>query len=445
MSINRPTFLKKELALSSSPYLYTSKQLKAYAVEINHRDPVDGDLLQKALDRTLERMPYLSDTFVNDGRAFYYAENPLPMEAAHFHGIRQVGGKETNYHMLDVTWDDHTTWFTMFHGFCDGQGIYFFLETVIYYYYCLKDGKEYDPNGIRTHLDPMTDAETLDPITVKYSVDPEFKMPEGGSQKKPYSLPETQEGPEDEVRDYGIRIPSGELMSFVKGLNSSPSVVISMLVCEAIQKVHPECDAPIVANIPLSARKILDCPKTFKNCSNRVLLPITGTPMDAMPFEQKAAALRGVLKMQLNPNILRTVYNNIMGPKYIERMTTPGDYWETVEQSNKSMSMICHDTFYTDYIGSLHTTEYTPQITGIHFLCAPPMEGKLHLNIIEHNGSFQINCLAHFDISVYVNALMDVLAEHGLGAERDPDRRFSLPRTQWRDSMGLIETGNLNT
>jgi O-antigen/teichoic acid export membrane protein len=38
-------------------------------------------------------------------------------------------------------------------------------------------------------------------------------------------------------------------------------------------------------------------------------------------------------------------------------------------------------------------------------------------------------------------ALMDVLAEHGLGAVRDPERKFSLPRTQWRDSMGLIETG----
>ena len=441
MSTNRPTFQKKELALSSSPYLYVSKQLKAYTVEINHRDPVNGDLLQKALDRTLERMPYLSDTFVNEGRAFYYAEDSLPMEAAHFHGIRHVGGEETNYHMLDVTWDDHTTWFTMFHGFCDGQGIYTFLETVLYYYYCLKDGKEYDPNGIRTHLDPRTDEETFDPFTVKYPTDPGFKMPEGGLQKKPYSLPETPEGPGDEVRDYGIRIPSGELMSYVKGLNSSPSVVISMLVCEAIQKVHPECDAPIVANIPLSARKTFDCPKTFKNVSSRVVLPLTGTPMDAMPFEQKAAALRGVLKMQLDPNILRTVYNDVIGPKYIERMTTPGDYWEAVEQSNKSMSMICHDTFYTDYIGSLHTTDYTDQITGIHFLCEPPRGGKLHLNIIEHNGSFQINCLARFDISVYVNALMDVLAEHGLGAERDPDRRFSLPRTQWRDSMGLIETG----
>jgi hypothetical protein len=111
-----------------------------------------------------------------------------------------------------------------------------------------------------------------------------------------------------------------------------------------------------------------------------------------------------------------------------------------VEESNKALSMISHDTFYTDYIGSMHTTDYTSQITGIHFLCEPPLGAKLHLNIIEHNGIFQINCLARFDISVYVNALMDVLKEHGLCAERDAERSFSMPQTQWREAMGIIKS-----
>ena len=440
MSTKRPIFQKKELALSGSPYLYLSKQLKVYAVEITHRDPVDGELLQEALNRTLKRMPYLSDTFENEGTAFYYAEDPLPMEAAHFHGVRRVGGEETNYHMLDVTWDDHTTWFAMFHGFCDGQGIYTFLETVLYYYYCLRDGKDYEPNGIRTHREPMTDAEAIDPCVGSYTTDPDSVMPKGSTQNAsyaPYHLPEMNVKEWTEVLDYGVRLPSGEMMSFVKGMGSSPAVVISMLIGEAVQKVHPECAEPIVANIPLSARRILDCPETFKNCSSRVVLPISGTPMDAMPFAQRAAALRGVMKKQLDPNILRTVYNNVIIPRYTERMMTPGDYWETVEKSGNSLAKVCHDTFYTDYIGSMHVTEYTPQITGVRFLCEPAMGSNLHVNVIEHNGSFQLNCLACVDASAYVDALMAVLSEHGLNAERDPVRSFTLPRTQWRDSMNL--------
>ena len=140
---------KKELALSASPYVYLPVDVPVYTVEVCHREEINGDLLQQALDRTVQRMPYLTDTLVAEETGkVWYAENPLPMQAAHTAELRRVGGRETNYHMLDLTWDENKTWFSMFHGFCDGQGISAFLETVLYYYYCLKDGKTYDPNGI---------------------------------------------------------------------------------------------------------------------------------------------------------------------------------------------------------------------------------------------------------------------------------------------------------
>jgi CxxC motif-containing protein len=62
MSMTRPNFEKKELAISGSPYVYLPVDIPAYTVEVTHRDPIDGELLQRALDRTIQRMPYLSDT-----------------------------------------------------------------------------------------------------------------------------------------------------------------------------------------------------------------------------------------------------------------------------------------------------------------------------------------------------------------------------------------------
>ena len=150
----------------------TRPSFENYTVEITHRNPVDGTLLQRALDRTIRRMPYLSDTFVIEHGVVYYAKNPLPMEAAHVAGIRHVGGSETNYHMLDVTYDGNVTWFSMYHGFCDGQGIYTFLESVLYHYYCMKDGVEYDPNGIRCDSTEATEAETFEPYSREYPVSP---------------------------------------------------------------------------------------------------------------------------------------------------------------------------------------------------------------------------------------------------------------------------------
>ena len=164
MNENRPYFECKELALSASPYVYLPVNIPVYVVEVTHRDEINGEMLQEAVNRTLKRMPYLSDTFQIKDAAMYYAANTLPFEVGHTAALRRVGGAETNYHMLDVTWDSNVTWFSMFHGFCDGQGINAFIESVLYYYYCLKDGVEYEPEGIRTDKSEMTDAEVAEPL-----------------------------------------------------------------------------------------------------------------------------------------------------------------------------------------------------------------------------------------------------------------------------------------
>ena len=186
MSMTRPNFEKKELAISGSPYVYLPVDIPAYTVEVTHCDPIDGELLQRALDRTIQRMPYLSDTLTIEHGAVYYAKNPLPMEAAHTASIRHVGGSETNYHMLDLIWDGHTTCFSMYHGFCDGQGINAFLESVLYHYYCMKDGVEYDPNGIRADSTRMTEGETLEPFSKQYEVSPDFTLPQRQEQPAAY-------------------------------------------------------------------------------------------------------------------------------------------------------------------------------------------------------------------------------------------------------------------
>ena len=331
MSNQRPDFRKKELALSATPYVYLPIDIPVYTVEVTHRCEVDGELLQRAMDRTLQRMPYLADTFTEEHGAVYYAENPLPMTVAHTDKIRRVGGAETNYHLLDLTWDGNKTWFSMFHGFCDGQGLNAFLESVLYHYYCMKDGTEYDPNGIRTDKGRMTDAETFEPCSKPYEVSPDFKMPERKEQPTPYHLPDIIANPSGDVLEYGFRLPSDAFLAFVKENGTSPSVMFSMLVGEAIMRLHPDADAPIVANIPVSVRRQLGCEETIKTCSSRLVLPLLVTPMDALPFAQRAAQLRGVLKMQMNTDLYRMQYN-YLGNMHRKRMEEATDYREELKK-----------------------------------------------------------------------------------------------------------------
>ena len=431
MSTPRPNFEIKEMALSSSPYVYLPVDIPAYTVEVTHRDPIDGELLQRALDRTVQRMPYLTDTLVIDHGAIYYANNPLPMEAAHVAGIRHVGGSETNYHMLGLTWDGNVTWFSMYHGFCDGQGIYTFLESVLYHYYCMKDSVEYDPNGIRADSTEMTEAETFEPCSRQYEVSPDFTMPENRQQPAFYHLPEIVRNHGGEVEEHGFLLPSEAFMKFVKANGTSPSVMFSMLVGEAITRLHPDADAPVMVNIPVSIRRQLGCEETFKNCSSRIMLPISGTPMDALPFDQRAAQLRAMLKQQMAPDRFRAIYNRV-GQIYRERMEQATDYREELKKPAGFMT-VTHDTFYIDYIGSMHKTGYSEQITDVRFLCKPAAGNTLHLNVIEHNGEFRITCLACNDIPTVAEALEQVLKDHDLPVKRFPKQRFSLPLTAWRE------------
>ena len=433
MSTQRPSFEKKEMAYSSSPYVYLPVDIPVYTVEVTHKDPIDGELLQRALDRTIRRMPYLSDTLTVDHGAVYYAKNPLPMEAAHTANIRRVGGSETNYHMLDLTWDGNVTWFSMFHGFCDGQGVNAFLESVLYHYYCMKDGVEYDPNGIRSDSIQATEAETFEPFSRQYEVSADFTMPERREMPTAYHLPEIVPNRDGEVLEYGFRLPSEALMGFVKANGTSPSVMLSMLVGEAIQRLHPDAGAPIMVNIPVSIRRQLGCEETFKNCSSRAMLPIGGTALDALPFAQRAAQLRAMLKQQMNADKFRATYN-MLGQMYCGRMDHATDYREELKKPAGFMT-VSHDTFYIDYIGSMHKTGYSDQITDVRFLCTPAAGNTLHLNIIEHNGEFRITCLACSDISAIAGALDQVMKDHGLPVQSIPVQRFTLPMTAWREGI----------
>jgi len=222
-------------------------------------------------------------------------------------------------------------------------------------------------------------------------------------------------------------------MSFVKANNTSPSVAISMLFAEAVAAVHPDIDAPVFANLPISVRRMLGCEETFKNCSSRIVLPLSGTPLDALPFAERAAQLRGVLKMQMNPDMWRSVYN-MLNSRYVNQMEEPIDYWEKTKRPS-GFATVGHDTFYIDYIGRLRKTEYSDNLTDVRFICKPPAGNTLHINVIDHGGQFRIDCLACDDITPLIDALEQVLATHGLSVERKPEDHFTLPSTSWREGF----------
>ena len=206
-----------------------------------------------------------------------------------------------------------------------------------------------------------------------------------------------------------------------------------MLAGEAVMRTHPDATEPVVAILPMSLRRMLGCGETFKNCFGRADLPVSGTPMDALPFARRAAELRAVLKQQMNPDLYRATFSMLenLCRKHMEEAT---DYLEEMKKPTPFDS-ITHDTFYVDYIGSMHKTDYSSRITDVLFLCQPPEGNTLHMNIIEHDGQFRIACLACSDVSTLTDTLEQVIRDHGLPLQRTPEQRFTLPLTCWREGI----------
>lgn len=100
--------------------------------------------------------------------------NPLPFEVAETQTLRRVGGAQTNWHCVDVTYWNDTAWFSMFHGFCDGLGLNLFIEATLYNYFCIRDGKQYAVEGVRTPDSPVLPEEEKDAFAQAHDLPEDF-------------------------------------------------------------------------------------------------------------------------------------------------------------------------------------------------------------------------------------------------------------------------------
>ena len=110
-----PRFTAREWNASGATQFYGKDRKRSYIVEVSLSENVQGDLLQQAVDKALQRLPYYGSTFVRKRGLYYYADDDLPLLVAESEAPRVIGGAITNYHMLDVTyWKDRISFAQLF-------------------------------------------------------------------------------------------------------------------------------------------------------------------------------------------------------------------------------------------------------------------------------------------------------------------------------------------
>ena len=302
----RPRFEAKEWNACGATQFYGRERKRSYIVEVTLSEAIRGDLLQQAVDKALQRLPYYGSTFVRKKGLYYYADNDLPLLVAESEAPRVIGGAITNYHMLDVTYWKNKISFAMFHGLCDGLGFNRFIEAVLYHYVCLKDGRQYSDEGIYTDRIPYDPAERADIHAERRKADIK-KVKEMMGKEKRFRLPELLENKVERMYSLPLKVKTEDFLGWCKSNGASPAAGAAAIMTQAIARENEVRDSVIMSVVPISLRKALQVEKTFKNCYAAIFLPTAPEDARSLSTGELAAKLRASMKAQMSGEFAKPV------------------------------------------------------------------------------------------------------------------------------------------
>ena len=426
-----PRFTAREWNACGATQFYGKDRKRSYIVEVCLSEDIRGDLLQQAVDKALRRLPYYGTTFVRKKGLYYYADDDLPLLVTESETPRVIGGRITNFHMLDVTWWKNKISFAMFHGLCDGLGLNRWIEAVLYHYVCLKDGRQYSDEGIYTDRIPYDPAELADIHAERHKADIK-KLKEMMGNEKRFRLPELRENKVDKMYSLPLKVKTEDFLGWCKSNGASPAAGAAAIMTKAIARENNVLDGVIMSVMPISLRKALNVEKTFKNCYAAIFLPTAPEDARDLPPGELAARIRAGMRTQMSgefPRLVRAGMNTMihLGAKM------PGYYLKT-----KVLAMGDNnpqDTFFVDYVGGLRCNDYAGQITEVRYLNAPPANGASFVLMSETAGYFHINFTQTIESDRYYLAFAAILDELGIPCEKLPYESYlnpvvELPREQ---------------
>lgn len=385
---------------SGQAYLYRAGGLNSTVLEVQMKSNIEGIFLCSALDKSLLRYPYMTSKLVEKNGNFFIEENLIPMAAVKTSEYRSLGSASTGYHLIDVTYTENKIRVAFHHALCDGLGIKPFVETLIYYYCCLRYNESLDATGIRLVGEPLLPGETTEPLGhTPYAID-ENKLPK--IVKDGYILPEHAE----EVTHYyrhEININKAQFMAYAKAHNATPAILLSLLASSTIKSLYPDGDTPIVCSMATDYRKDLGLDNTHKNCVGSIYLPYT-QEIQELSLSQQTALYRNMMKEQRSPDAVKSAVNmqiNLFGKL---------DQMKSMEAKKQMMSFLNNiriDTYVISYLGQMQLGGSAQYVESVH-LYSSGTKGLI-LNMISAGNCITVDILQSFQSEKFVSAFFNTL------------------------------------
>ena len=306
-----------EKPFSGSIFYYGLDGAQASTVRytVRMKDPVDGEVLDRAVQKAFTRYPYLKKHLKYEGGSIVIEDNPAPIVVLHTPDTVTLNAPETNGHLIAISWDDCTIWFNNSHGIMDGRGRANVLHTIMYYYCSERYSEDVTMEGVLLAGTPVDPLEYEDPLSPEIR-DSDFKMKLKPGLKamapgrtldllKASGFKRTVKG-----HTHVVSLHEKGLMRICKLDDATPNTAISLLIMRAVDRLYPEASKSPVAAVCVDMREALGHPKTHLSTTSYGKM-IFDREMRGMDFSEQSTILRGQLMLTSSPEAIIPVAKSL--------------------------------------------------------------------------------------------------------------------------------------
>lgn len=397
-------------------YFYFLDAGNTQYIQLNEN--VNGEILQKAIDETVKVHPWVNFVLDINGADITYKNARTRFKAVEMYGPANIGGAFAEGRMFSISYIENKIWISYFHGLTDGVGRNRVYDTLMYYYFTFKNGKEYDSTGIWLNDGTVREGMFDDLGDQVYDVTPGFVPRPAPNDEDIFYMPETLEvdkSHKDAFVDEGTKMTryhldfkSAEFMAFCKENGHSPASAFQAIMARVLQEMYPSNKKQFTAALPVNCRTAVGIENTHRNGWTFAFQSVLPEQLKQSESEL-GAQLRADLKALISPDQLKSTlnaYNAIT--KEAEKYS---DFRERMAFYAKNYNTFI-GTYVFSYIGRLSDHGYLNEIEDVCWTSAIrriPM-----ITMVEVGDEFSITFLQNFETDKYAKAVAAALEKLGI-------------------------------
>ncbi len=397
-------------------YFYFLDAGNTQYIQLNEN--VNGEILQKAIDEAVKVHPWINFVLDIDGADIRYKEAETPFRAVEMYGPANIGGAFAGGRMFSISYIENKIWISYFHGLTDGVGRNRFYDTLMYYYFTFKNGKEYDSTGIWLNDGTVREGMFEDLGDHQYEVTPGFVPKPAPRDEDIFYMPETlavDKSKDDEfiyegagMTRYHLKIKSAEFMAFCKENGHSPASAFQAIMARVLQEMYPDNEKQITAALPVNCRTAVGLENTHRNGWTFAFQSVLPEQLK-LNEKELGAQLRADLKELISPDQLKSTLNAYNA--ITQEAEKFSDFRERMAFYARNYSIFI-GTYVFSYIGRLADHGYLNEIEDLCWTSAIrriPM-----ITMVEVGDEFSITFLQNFETSKYADAVSAAMEKLGI-------------------------------